>query len=161
VQDSGGYCYNLELASGVPDDKNSSEEARTMEYIDTVPDIINIEKMTAYFGAPDWQMLKTVVYKLQKSGKYIAVAIRGDLEVNELKLAKFIRKKYDDTFVLADEEDIGKLGTVRGFISPLKDAKLNLECYGDASLKTVKNFFGGANALAKSSKNVNISDLDI
>ena len=76
VSDSSGYCYNLELASGIPDDKNSSEEVRLMEYIDTVPDIVNMEKMTAYFKAPDWQMLKTVVYKLQKSGKYIAVAIR-------------------------------------------------------------------------------------
>jgi hypothetical protein len=50
---------------------------------------------------------------------------------------------------------------VRGFISPLKDANLDIECYGDESLKTVKNFFGGANAIAKSTKNVNIDDLDI
>jgi hypothetical protein len=34
-----------------------------------------------------------------------------------------------------------KIGTVRGFISPLKTAKLDVEFYGDDSLKTVKNFF--------------------
>jgi len=67
VSDSSGYCYNLELASGIPDDKNTSKEARPMEYLDTVPDIVNMEKMTAYFQAPDWQMLKTVIYKLQDS----------------------------------------------------------------------------------------------
>jgi prolyl-tRNA synthetase len=67
VQDSSGYCYNLELASGVPDDKNSSEVAEAMEYIDTVPEIVNMEKMTKYFGAPNWQMLKTVIYKLESS----------------------------------------------------------------------------------------------
>jgi hypothetical protein len=34
-----------------------------MEYIDSVPEIVNMEKMTSYFAHPDWQMLKTVVYK--------------------------------------------------------------------------------------------------
>lgn len=161
VQDSSGYCYNLELASGVPDDKNSSEAVLAMEYIDTIPEIVNMEKMTEYFKAPDWQMLKTVVYKLEASGKYIAVAIRGDLDINELKLAKFVRKKYEDTILLATQEDLEILGTVRGFISPLRESNLDIECFWDESLKTVKNFFGGANALAKSTKNVNIEDLNI
>lgn len=129
VQDSSGYCYNLELASGVPDDKNSSEAALAMEYIDTIPEIVNMEKMTEYFKAPDWQMLKTVVYKLEASGKYIAVAIRGDLDINELKLAKFVRKKYEDTILLATQEDLEILGTVRGFISPLRESNLDIECF--------------------------------
>jgi len=161
VSDSSWYCYNLELASGIPDDKNIDETQQAMEYIETVPEIVNMEKMTKYFDAPNWQMLKTVVYKLEKSGKYIAVAMRWDLDINEIKLRKFIQQKYDDTFVLADEWDLEKLWTVRGFISPLKDADLDLECFWDESLKTVKNFFGGANALAKSTKNINISDLAI
>jgi hypothetical protein len=77
-----------------------------MEYIDSVPEIVNMDKMTKYFAAPNWQMLKTVVYKLEKSGKYIAVAIRGDLDINEIKLRKFIATKYDDTFVMASESDL-------------------------------------------------------
>lgn len=161
VSDSSGYIYNLELASGIPDDKNSSEEEQALEYIDTVPDIVNMEKMTKYFGAPDWQMLKTVVYKLEKSQKYIAVAIRWDLDINELKLRKFLQKKYEESFSLAEESDLEKLGTVRGFISPLKESTLEMTTFWDESLKTVKNFFGGANALAKSTKNVNLDDLDI
>lgn len=161
VSDSTWYCYNLELASGVPDDKNSIDEQIAMEYIDSVPEIVNMEKMTKYFDAPNWKMLKTVVYKLEKSGKYIAVAIRGDLDINEIKLRKFIAKKYDDTFTLANETDLEKLWTVRGFISPLKDSNLDLECFWDNSLSSVKNFFGGANAVAKSTKNINISDLSV
>jgi len=161
VSDSSGYCYNLELASGIPDDKNSSEEVRLMEYIDTVPDIVNMEKMTKYFGAPDWQMLKTVIYKLQDSWKYVGVVIRWDLDVNEIKFGKFIRNIYAESFMLASEADLETLWTVRGFISPLKDSQLQVEFYGDESLKTVKNFFWGANTLAKSTKNVNIEDLDI
>lgn len=161
VQDSSGYCYNLELASGIPDDKNSSDTEQKMEYIDSVPEIVNMEKMTQYFDAPNWQMLKTVVYKLEKSAKYIAIAIRWDLNINEIKLRKFIQQKYNDTFTLANEADLEILWTVRGFISPLKDAGWDIECYADESLKTVKNFFGWANAIAKSTKNINLSDLDI
>jgi prolyl-tRNA synthetase len=161
VSDSSGYCYNLELASGTADDKNSTEQAENMEYIDTVPEIINMDKMRKYFDAPNWKMLKTVVYKLDASWKYIAVAIRWDLDINEIKLRKFIAAKYGNTFVLADEADLETLWTVRGFISPLADSKLDLECFWDESLKTVKNFFGWANAVAKSTKNVNVSDLAI
>jgi hypothetical protein len=47
-----------------------------MQYIDSIPDIVNMEKMTKYFGAPEWQMLKTVIYKLDNSEKFIGVAIR-------------------------------------------------------------------------------------
>lgn len=161
VSDSSGYCYNLELASGIPDNKNINETEKDMEYIDSIPEIVNMEKMTAYFKHPAWQMLKTVIYKLESSQKFIAVAIRGDLDINEIKLRKFIAKTYNDTCVLASESDLELLGTVRWFISPLKDSVLNFECYADESLKTVKNFFGWANALAKSTKNINLSDLDI
>ncbi|MDC0506056.1 proline--tRNA ligase [Candidatus Gracilibacteria bacterium] len=161
VQDSSGYCYNLELASGVADDKNISETENAMEYIDSVPEIVNMEKMTKYFESPAWQMLKTVIYKLD-SGKFVGVAIRGDLDINEIKLGKFIRANYDNAnFELANEADLETLGTVRGFISPLKDSQLDVDFYGDLSLQTVRNMFGGGNKVAKSTKNMNISDLDL
>ncbi len=160
VQDSSGYSFNLELASGVPDIKNTNEEKRKMEYINTVDDIVTMEKMAAYFGAPAWQMLKTVVYKTE-SGRFFSIVIRGDLSVNEIKVRKFIQKKYSESFVQATEEELQKLGTVRGFVTPIRDAKLSIENYGDESLMSAKNYFGGANALAQSTKNVNIDDLDI
>lgn len=161
VSDSSGYCYNLELASWVPDEKNSTDREETMQHLDSVPEIVNMEKMTKYFNAPAWQMLKTVIYKMQESGKFVGVAIRWDLDVNDIKFSKFIRNTFGEEIELASEDDLVELGTVRGFISPLKDSNLDVTFYGDESLKTVKNFFGGANQLAKSTKNVNISDLDI
>lgn len=160
VSDSSGYCYNLELASWVADNKNIEEQELKMEYIDTIPEIVNMEKMTQYFAAPDWQMLKTVVYKTD-SGKYFSIVIRWDLDVNEIKVRKFITKKFGEWFVQANEEDLEKLWTVRGFITPIKASELKMHNFWDESLKTVKNFFWWANAIAKSTKNVNISDLDI
>jgi hypothetical protein len=74
---------------------------------------------------------------------------------------KFIKTKYSESFEQAIEADLETLGTVRGFITPLANSALKMDSYADESLKTAKNYFGGANAVAKSTKNVNISDLDI
>ncbi len=160
VSDSSWYCYNLELACGIADSKNIDEKEEKIEYMDSISEIVTMDKMTDYFKAPDWQMLKTVVYKTD-SQKYFSVVIRWDLEVNETKLTKFIFKKYGENFTQAKQEDLEKLWTARWFISPLKDSKLKMENFWDNSLKTVKNFFAWANGVAKSTKNVNISDLDI
>ncbi|RAL57678.1 proline--tRNA ligase [Candidatus Gracilibacteria bacterium GN02-872] len=160
VMDSSGYCYNLELASGIADEKNISEKEEKLEIIDSVAEIVTMEKMADYFKAPLWKMLKTVVYKTD-SGRYFSIILRGDLDVNELKVEKFIRKKFSEGFKQATEEDLQTLGTVRGFVTPLKNSNLKIINFADESLKSAKNYFGGANSLAKSSKNVNISDLDI
>ncbi len=160
VQDSSSYCYNLEIASWVADLKNIDEEKLKMEYIDTVPEIVTMEKMTDYFKYLDWQMLKTVVYKTE-SGKYFSIVIRWDLEVNEIKVRKFVAKKYWENYEQASEQDLETLWTVRWFVTPLKDSELKMDNYWDNSLKTVNNFFWWANKIAKSTKNVNIEDLDI
>ncbi len=63
VQDSSGYSFNLELASGIADVRNVDEAEKPMEYIDTIEDIVTMENMAKYFHAPLWQCLKTVIYK--------------------------------------------------------------------------------------------------
>lgn len=117
-----------------------TDDENVMEIFDTVEDIVNMEKMTAYFKAPDWQMLKTVMYKTT-SGKYFGIVIRGDLQVNEIKVRKFISEMYGEKFELANEEDLMALRTVRGFITGLKVSKLQADFYADESVKTVRNFF--------------------
>jgi hypothetical protein len=44
------------------------------------------------------------------------------LEINEIKVAKFIRKNFKEEFVQATEEELLELGTVRGFVTPLKNS---------------------------------------
>ena len=160
VSDSSGYSYNLELASGIADEKNIGDAEQSMEVFDSVPDIESIEKMAKYFNAPTWQMLKTVLYKTE-SGRFFAVVIRGDLDVNEIKVRNFIKKRYEESFSLIDESDFATLGTVRGFVTPLVGYDFPGEVFADESVTSAKNFFAGANALAKSAKNVNIADLAI
>jgi prolyl-tRNA editing enzyme YbaK/EbsC (Cys-tRNA(Pro) deacylase) len=79
----------------VADDKNSKETEKKMEYLDSIPEIVSVDKMVEYFNAPNWQMLKTIVYKTD-SGKFFSIIIRGDLDVNEIKVRKFVQKKYGE-----------------------------------------------------------------
>lgn len=161
VQDSSGYCFNLELASGIADEKNISDAELPMEFVDSIPEIVTMEKMAEYFNAPLWQMLKTVIYKTE-NGEYFAIVIRGDLEVNEIKVRNFVKNYFGTpNFDLVDEEELKTLGTIRGFATPIQGGTLEITTFADESLKSAKNYFAGANALAKSTKNVNISDLQI
>ena len=162
VQDSSGYCYNLELASGIADEKNTSDAELSMEYIDSIPEIVTMEKMAEYFKAPLWQMIKTVIYKTE-NGEYFAIVIRGDLEVNEIKVRNFVKNYFGTpNFDLVEEEELKTLNTVRGFATPIQGSSLEkIKVFADESLYSAKNYFAGANALAKSTKNVNISDLAI
>lgn len=161
VQDSSGYCYNLELASGIADEKNIADAEEKMQYLDSIPEIVTMEKMAEYFENPTWKMLKTVIYR-SENGKYFAIVIRGDLDVNEIKVRNFVKNYYGTpNFELVDEAELEKIGTIRGFATPLKEANLPLDVFADESLHSAKNYFAGANALAKSTKNVNISDLAI
>ena len=50
VQDSSGYCYNLELASGIADEKNIADAEEKMQYLDSIPEIVTMEKMAEYFS---------------------------------------------------------------------------------------------------------------
>gem|GEM_PF-3453332 len=50
------------------------EEELEMEYIDA-PNILTVEDMRNFFSAPDWQMLKTVVFKTD-SGKFFGISCR-------------------------------------------------------------------------------------
>ncbi|MBI5728140.1 MAG: proline--tRNA ligase, partial [Candidatus Magasanikbacteria bacterium] len=101
-----------------------------------------------FYGQPAWRQIKTIVY-VTDSGEFIMVALRGDLEVNETKLGHVLGCRALQT---ATAEDIRRLGSEPGFVSPLK---LSLKKIGDPSLRTVRNFSTGADEPGKDRLNVN------
>ncbi|MCT4617058.1 MAG: proline--tRNA ligase [Candidatus Gracilibacteria bacterium] len=153
--DESGYCANLEVAEGQSDDKNSDEAELKMEKIDA-PDVRTIDAMVEFFGKPNWQMIKTVVYK-KSDGTFFGISVRGDLEVNELKVGRILGRDFEQ----ASEEDLINLGTARGYVSPIKEDNYDITFYGDNSLKTVKNFIGGGKQDGVDRININLGDMDI
>lgn len=142
-----GYAANLEAAEFIRDEKNLDEKEQEMEVVDAKrgPTIADGVKL---YNKPAWSQIKTVVYVTDR-GDFVGAVIRGDLDINEVKLQNIVGAH---SIRQATQEEIEKLGSVVGFVSPLK---LKIKKVGDLSLKTVKNFSTGADELEKDTINVN------
>ena len=79
------------------------------------PDVRTIEQLEAFLGIPATRMIKTMVYLAD--GKPVVALIRGDRELNELKLRQVTGARE---VVLADEDTIRKVtGAPVGFAGPV------------------------------------------
>ncbi len=142
-----GEAFNKEIAQGIADDKNVKDKELKFEEKPTVREF-SVEASAKAHGVQEWQILKSVVFKAEKSG-LILVAIRGDLEVSELLLADTVQEKIR----AATPEELATAGLAQGFISPVET---KLKVIGDESLKTVKNFVTGANKKNVDAINANV-----
>lgn len=109
-------------------------------------------------GLPMWQQMKDFM-AVDEKGRFILAVVRGDFDVNEVKLMHVV-KAY--ALRHATEDEIRKLGSEPGFISPVglkekaKKNGLDVLIVGDTSLRTVKNMYTGDNALHRDLMDVNI-----
>jgi prolyl-tRNA synthetase len=141
-----GYAANLEKAIGV---KTVCEIDRQMELEEiSTPKIKTIEEVCKFTGVPKNQTLKAVFYTADD--ELIFVVIRGDLEVNEIKLKNVI--KCTD-LSLATDAEVAKAGLVAGAASPL--GLKGVKIFADESIKMGGNYVAGANKPDTHIKNVN------
>jgi prolyl-tRNA synthetase len=141
-----GYAANLEKAIGV---KTVCEIDRQMELEEiSTPKIKTIEEVCKFTGVPKNQTLKAVFYTADD--ELVFVVIRGDLEVNEIKLKNVI--KCTD-LSLATDAEVAKAGLVAGAASPL--GLKGVKIFADESIKMGGNYVAGANKPDTHIKNVN------
>lgn len=146
VTEDGKYAAHEEVAKFKRDEKNLDEKELLMKVQDA-PRGATINDGVKLYNQPAWRQIKTLVYKA--NGEFVIAVIRGDLDINEIKLGHILNCV---NLEMATEEEIKKLGSCIGFVSPLK---LKLKKVGDISLKTVKNFYTGADVFQKDTLNVN------
>lgn len=82
-----GYTANEEKAECVPDSFEFAENDKPMEKKDT-PEAHTIEQLVNFLGVDARNFAKTIIYKID--GKYVAAMVRGDREVNEVKLKNLV-----------------------------------------------------------------------
>lgn len=151
------YAAHEEVTKFVRDNKNVDEKERPMKEVEAVRGN-TMEDGVKLHELPMWQQIKDLMM-VDEKGRMILAAIRGDLDVNEIKLLH-AAKAY--TLRHATEEEIRKLGSEPGFISPVgikEKAQKNgvgLLVIGDTSLRTIKNAYTGDNAKHRDLLNVNI-----
>jgi prolyl-tRNA synthetase len=141
-----GYSANVEKADSVKAACDMGE-CLPMEEIAT-PGMKTIEQLSNFLHIPASKTLKVVFYIADK--KLVIAVIRGDLEINEVKLKNNLKAT---DLRPATEEEVKEAGLTPGYASPVGDCGFMV--IGDASINSGTNFVAGANKPDTHIKNVN------
>ena len=137
--DECGYKSNMEVATSVRDAVDFGEREEMKEVF--TGDAKEIEAVSEFLGVPTEKTMKAVVFAVKGEDTTVVVFIRGDLEVNEAKLKKVIRKNV----VPWDKETSSESGIVSGNIGPVGLNLKNGTVVFDKSLEGAYNLVAGAN----------------
>lgn len=134
-----GYAADLEKAESKCDIYEIGEEKNIEEMY--TPNMKTIEEVSSYLKISPKKMAKTIIYYENINKEYVAVVVRGDREINEIKVINALNSTEND-LRLATDEEIYKLGSIHGFCGPLN---LNIKILVDEEITLTKNIIVGAN----------------
>ena len=143
---TGDYAANAEKAESVKE-KIDGGKPLPLEEVST-PGMTSIEEVSGFLGVPPNRTLKAVFYIAD--GEFIFTVIRGDLEVNEIKLQNALHC-YE--LRLATEAEVIEAGIVPGSASPV--GVTGIRIVADDSVPPAANLVGGANKPDTHLRNVN------
>jgi prolyl-tRNA synthetase len=131
-----GYAANAERARSQKPPVELEPEG-DLDLVET-PGIETIQALAEFLKIPSSKTLKAVFY--MADGEMVLVTIRGDLEVNEVKLKNLLHAKE---LRLATPEESQAAGLARGYTSPI--GKNNVRLVADDSISLGNNFAVGGN----------------
>jgi prolyl-tRNA synthetase len=134
----GTYAANLERAEVLPPVETDTSPPRPLVSVAT-PQRRTVDEVTQFLKIPPRRLVKTLLYKAGE--ETIAVLIRGDQEVNEVKLAKLLG--VTEVEMAAPERVKEITGAPLGFAGPV--GLKNVRILADHAVKGMKNFVVGAN----------------
>ncbi len=140
------YTANADKAQSIIS-KIEGEEPLPPKEIAT-PGMATIEEVSSFLKISQSHTLKAVFYSAD--GKLTFVVIRGDLEVNEVKLKNILKCSE---LRLATEAEVIAAGIVAGSASPVGISGIKL--IADDSITSGANFVAGANKPETHLRNVN------
>jgi len=146
-----GYAADVEKSDAVCTLKDDSKEL-PLEKVN-VGDAKSIEQMVEFYKRPATEMVKSVLYKDTETKKLYLALVRGDREVNEIKLVNAINSA-EAFLTFGNDEDIKSLHTSEGYIGPV-GLKGDIEILVDNEVAAMKNAIYGANEYQMNYINVN------
>ncbi|WP_125153900.1 proline--tRNA ligase [Clostridium rectalis] len=142
------YAANVEKAPAAVE-KQAEEEKLELEKVST-PDVRTIEELINFFNIAPEKFAKTLIYKADD--KTIAVVVRGDREVNEVKVINSLGGVV--SFEMASAFLVKSVTSAEvGFAGPI-GIKTDL-LFVDEEVANMYNFIIGANETGYHYKNVN------
>jgi len=138
--DSCEYAANVEKAELVYRDMETPAATQELQKVDT-PGQKTIEEVAEFLQIKPQQLVKTLIVQTSDD-EVLAVLLRGDRELNEIKLANLL----DADWALMAEDDVVKqaTGAPTGFAGPIG---LKIRVLADAEIKGMADFVVGGNAV--------------
>lgn len=134
------YAANIEKAEAIPREKERGAATEDMRLVDT-PDTKTIDALVQGFGLAIEKTIKTLVVHAAEEGKLIALIVRGDHELNEIKAANL--EQVASPLQMASETEIrAAIGAGPGSLGPVN---LPIPCIIDRSVALMSDFAAGAN----------------
>jgi prolyl-tRNA synthetase len=137
--DQGAYAANVERAEVLPPSETDPALPRAMTSVET-PQRRTVEEVTRFLKISPRQLVKTLLYKTET--EIIAVLIRGDHDVNEVKLARLLGVHEVELASPLVVQDV--TGAPLGFAGPV-GLKRNVRILADYAIKFTRNVVIGAN----------------
>ncbi|MEW6266847.1 MAG: proline--tRNA ligase [Thermodesulfobacteriota bacterium] len=132
-----GYAANTEKAEIRPLDQTIPDQGAVLTRILT-PEVRTIAQLSSFLGVSPREIVKTIIYKTDDAP--VAVLVRGDHEVNAIKLKNVLGGSEAD---LADPDLIQELtGAPVGFSGPVG---LKVKILADQALLAMSRLVTGAN----------------
>jgi prolyl-tRNA synthetase len=149
------YTANIEKATSLAMREEILPEEPQLKKMVFTPGMKTIEQVTAFLKIGPEKLIKTLLY--QADGETVAVLIRGDRDINEIKLQNYLRATE---LVMAPPEVVMKAtGAQVGFAGPI--GIKGVRVVADSEIKVMRNFVVGANTDDTHILNVNLSDFEI
>lgn len=147
--DACGYAADVEKAEAVAEETSAEKLLNTLEVL--TPNMRTIDEVCSYLNLEPKKLIKSIVYKDTSTNELVIACVRGDREVNEIKLVNAMNTA-EAFLTFATEEEIKSLNSIHGFVGP-QNAKCKV--YIDKEVALMKNAVCGANKLNYHLTNVN------
>lgn len=138
--DSSDYAANIEKAEALPRETARGAATEELRLVDT-PETKTIADLVEKFGLAIEKTVKTLVVRGAEEGTLVALVIRGDHELNEIKASNL--PEVASPLVFASEPEIrAAIGASPGSLGPMN---LPIPCVIDRSVALMSDFGIGAN----------------
>ncbi|NSL51148.1 proline--tRNA ligase [Calidifontibacillus erzurumensis] len=138
--DSSDFAANIEMAPVVVNYEKPEEELAPLEKVETI-DQKTIAEVSQFLNVPKEKCLKSLLFKVDDE-KYVLVVVRGDHEVNDVKVKNLLEAKKVE---LATPEETSELFKAEiGSIGPI-GIRNDIEIIADVAVQYVVNGVCGAN----------------
>lgn len=136
--DTSSYAANIEMAPVNVNYQKSDEQASEMEKVLT-ENQKTIEEVSNFLQINPDQLIKSLLFKVDD--KFVLVLVRGDHEVNDIKLKNLFEAGVVELASPAETEEI--LGCTIGSLGPI--GVKNVEIVADHAVEAIVNGVCGAN----------------